>query len=176
MVIYTIYEIVCLDENVKNAYVGHTKNFEKRMVCHRSNSNSKKTEYNQAVHIFIKENGGWDNWKMTIIETIECDDSKEARKREQYWMNQKNTLGLNVNRAYVSEKKLYIEKKQKSILKEMEKKQKLVNQMEKYLENPNEHYKKYYDKYKKDVNNMKEKIIRQENLIKMIDDNINHFI
>ena len=27
MVKYTIYEIVCKDPNVKNIYVGHTKNF-----------------------------------------------------------------------------------------------------------------------------------------------------
>jgi len=62
------------------------------------------------------------------------------------------------------------------MLKEIETKRKLVNQIEKYLENPNEHYKKYYDKYKKQVDNMKEKITRQQNLIKMIDDNINNFV
>lgn len=176
MVLYTIYEIVCRDENVQKAYVGHTDDFEERMGCHRSNSNSKTTKYNQSVHIFIKEHGGWENWDMKIIETIECDNRKEARKREQYWMNQKNTTGLNVNKAYVSEQKRYIEKESKKMLKEMERKRKIVNQMEKYLENPNEHYKKYYDKYKKQVDNMKEKLTRQENVIKMVDDNINHFI
>lgn len=176
MVLYTIYEIVCRDENVQKSYVGHTDDFEERMGCHRSNSKSKSTKKNQSVHIFIKEHGGWDNWDMKMIETIECDDREEARKREQYWMNIKNTLGLNVNRAYVSEQKRYIEKESKKMLNDMERKQKLVNQMEKYLEDPNEHYKKYYEKYKKQVDNMKAKLTRQENIIKMVDDNINHFI
>lgn len=176
MVLYTIYEIVCRDENVQKAYVGHTDNFEERMKSHKNNSNSKTTKYNQSVHIFIKEHGGWENWDMKIIETIECDERKEARKREQYWMNQKNTSELNILRSYVSEQKIYIEKQSKKMLKEMERKRKLVNQMEKYLENPNEHYKKYYEKYKKDVDNMKAKLMRQENLIKMVDNNINNFI
>jgi predicted GIY-YIG superfamily endonuclease len=176
MIKYAIYEISCNDETIKQVYIGHTDNFEERMRAHKANSNCKNATKIQHVHVFIKEHGGWNNWDMKIIETIECEDREDARMREQHWMNQKNTLGLNVNRAYVSEKKKHIEKKYKSISNDMKKRMKLLIQLEKHLENPNEYYKLNYEKIKKTVDDIRAKIESQERLIKMVDDNINNFI
>lgn len=176
LVKYMIYEISCNDDAIQQVYIGHTDNFEERMNCHKNNSNNKNAKKIQHVHVFIKEHGGWNNWNMKIIDTIECEDREDARMREQYWMNQKNTLGLNVNRAYVSEKKKYIEKKYQKISKDMKKRMKLLIQLEKHLENPNEYYKLNYEKIKKTVDDMRERIESQERLIKMVDDNINRFL
>jgi len=40
----------------------------------------------------IRENGGWDNWKMEIINFFECKDQYEARKKEQEYF-----ISLNAN-------------------------------------------------------------------------------
>jgi hypothetical protein len=61
-----IYEITCLDENIKEHYIGHTKNFKERIQRHKCISeNSKK--YNIKLYKFIRENGGWANWIICPI-------------------------------------------------------------------------------------------------------------
>jgi hypothetical protein len=42
------------------------------------------------VYNVIRENGGWDNWKMEIIAFHECDDHYAARKFEQQYFEQYN--------------------------------------------------------------------------------------
>jgi hypothetical protein len=37
------------------------------------------------VYVFIRENGGWSNFKMEEIEKYPCNNLDEARKREYYW-------------------------------------------------------------------------------------------
>ena len=39
-------------------------------------------------------NGGWENWSMIEIEKFTCDDSREAHKRERFWVE---TLNATLN-------------------------------------------------------------------------------
>jgi hypothetical protein len=39
----------------------------------------------------INNNGGWDNWKMDIIEKYDCNTKCESIAREQYWYNLLNS-------------------------------------------------------------------------------------
>ena len=59
-----IYEITCLDKNIKEHYIGYTTNFTER-IRHHKNKNSRK--YNIKLYKFIRENGGWDNWICSPI-------------------------------------------------------------------------------------------------------------
>ena len=79
-----IYKIVCDDENVDFIYVGSTTNFTKRKCAHKNicnNINDKK--YNQKKYVQIRENGGWENFKMIEVEKYPCNDNRESEKREE---------------------------------------------------------------------------------------------
>ena len=78
-----MYKIVCNDLSVKDCYVGHTINMTKRKCCHKSACNNEKNKaHNLKIYQIIRENGGWDNWSMLLVEKFPCKDSSEACKRE----------------------------------------------------------------------------------------------
>jgi hypothetical protein len=79
-----IYKIFCNDPNVKDIYVGHTTNFVQRKHAHKQNcTNSNSICYDLKVYKIIRNNGGWDNWTMEIVNFFKCKDNYEARKKEQ---------------------------------------------------------------------------------------------
>jgi len=78
-VIYKIQHV----ENESLVYVGSTTNFTKRKACHKTccnNLNSKA--YNCKVYDMIRNNGGWEMFKMVEIEKFPCRDKREAEARE----------------------------------------------------------------------------------------------
>jgi len=78
-----MYKIVCDDLNVKDCYVGHTTNMTKRKYKHKTACNNEKNKaYNRKIYQIIRQNGGWSNWSMLLIETFPCKDKHEACKRE----------------------------------------------------------------------------------------------
>ena len=82
-----IYKIVCKDLLVTEKYIGHTTDFTKRKNSHKTRCNNPNDKmYNCYVYIFIRENGGWDNWTMIEIEKYPCLDVNEARKQERYFI------------------------------------------------------------------------------------------
>jgi len=89
---YYIYKICC-DDCPEFIYVGSTKAFRQRKQEHKkscNNENSKK--YNLKLYTTIRANGGWNNWRMVIIE--ECDEISftQARIKEE-----ENRVKLNAN-------------------------------------------------------------------------------
>ena len=57
------------------------------------------------MYQFIRNNGGWENYKMVLIETLECAGSLEACKRErQHIEDIRPTLNSNMPSRSVSEK------------------------------------------------------------------------
>ncbi len=78
-----IYKIVCDDLSVKDCYVGHTTNMSKRKWGHKSVCNNDKNKaHNHKIYKIIRENGGWDNWNMLLVEKFPCKDKYDACKRE----------------------------------------------------------------------------------------------
>ena len=88
------YMIFCKDTTIDDLYIGHTTNFVQRKHAHKQScSNTKTINYNCKLYNVIRDNGGWDNWKMQIIAFHECDDLMEAKKHEQqYFEEYKATL------------------------------------------------------------------------------------
>jgi len=79
-----IYKIICKDSNVKDLYVGHTTNFVQRKHAHKQSClNEKSPNYSLKLYKTIRENGGWINWSMEIINFFKCNDHFEARVKEQ---------------------------------------------------------------------------------------------
>lgn len=90
-----IYKFICKDSSIKNCYVGHTVNFSHRKHIH----NLDYIKYpERRLYKFISENGGWDNWDMIVIETINCKNNSEAKLREGYWIKELNA-DLNMNKS-----------------------------------------------------------------------------
>jgi hypothetical protein len=89
-----IYKITCKDLLINEIYIGHTTNFVQRKHTHKiSCINEKSKNYNCKLYEVIRKNGGWDNWKMEIIDFYNCDDHYEARKIEQtFFISLKATL------------------------------------------------------------------------------------
>ena len=86
-----IYKLVCKNLLITKKYVGHTTNFRCRKRTHKSFCNTIGSKnYNNQKYIFIRENGGWDNWDMIQIEIYNCKDGNEARARERFWYENLN--------------------------------------------------------------------------------------
>lgn len=88
-----IYKITCRDPNIHDVYVGHTTNFVQRKDSHKICCTNNNNNNNCKLYRVIRNNGGWDNWKMEIIDFMNCKDLYEARKKEQeYFVLLKATL------------------------------------------------------------------------------------
>jgi len=85
---YTIYQITCKNESIKETYIGSTVNIKIRISKHKYRCNTPDVEgYNFKVYQFIRANGGWINFKFIILETTECKDEYEAYVIEQSYIN-----------------------------------------------------------------------------------------
>ena len=101
-----IYKIFCKDTNIKGSYIGHTTNFVKRKSAHKTSCK----DGNFYIYRYIREHGGWDNWKIIILDDIDCKNYEEARKVEQSYIDLHNSE-LNTTNAYcVKDKKENTEK------------------------------------------------------------------
>ena len=106
---YFFYKIVCLTEDVDLSYVGSTCNWRSRKNNHKSccnNPNSKK--YNNKKYQMMRDNGGWDNFKMIEIGFREQLTLRQAEAIEEEYrvelranMNtNKCSIGLQTAREY----------------------------------------------------------------------------
>lgn len=79
-----IYKITCMDTKITDLYIGHTTNFVQRKHAHKGNCvNEKAPNYKCKLYETIRNNGGWNNWKMEIVNFFNCKDHNEARQKEQ---------------------------------------------------------------------------------------------
>ena len=130
---YYIYKICC-DDLPDFVYVGSTKAFRQRKNKHKEdcyNENSKK--YNFKLYTTIRDNGGWDNWRMVILE-----DCGEVSLTQSRIKEEEHRVKLNGN---LNMKKCHQTEEQK---KEYDKEYKKTN--EKYKENQREYREKNKDK------------------------------
>jgi len=82
-VIYKLCHLNDLDN--ENIYIGSTTNFKNRKHGHKGACNNKNTKkYNCKLYQFIRDNGGWDEWQMILIESFPCNNKIELQIRERY--------------------------------------------------------------------------------------------
>src|SRR4051812_24970874 len=93
-----IYKIYCTDVNITEIYVGSTRDAKERKSHHKGVCNNPTDRnHNTPVYQFIRANGGWENWTLIIIETIEYNEKHELRAREHHWIETlKATLNCQV--------------------------------------------------------------------------------
>ena len=95
---YYIYKICC-DDLPDFVYIGSTKSLIKRKHDHKRNSNE---NYKIKLYNTIRENGGWDNWRMVILEDCGEISLTEARIKEEEWRVKLNA-NLNTLKCYRTE-------------------------------------------------------------------------
>ena len=83
--------IYCIKQKEKGydspIYIGSTKDFNKREGTHKSDCNNPNSKsYNYKVYQYLRENGGWDNFKMLEIGMVEYETDEELRIEEQKWI------------------------------------------------------------------------------------------
>jgi len=143
-----IYKLCCKDVNINEIYVGSTTNLIKRKYKHKydcNNINSKS--YNHYVYRFVRENGGFQNWSMIIIENYPCENKRELEKRERYWLEQLDAT-LNSIKPFTTEEEI------KEQVKECKKK---------YYENNKEKQKEYQKNYQKNYKEINKDKIKEYN-------------
>ena len=141
----SIYKIEHI-ENDNLVYVGHTINFSKRKGSHKSickNENNKN--YNLKVYQMIRDNGGWDMFKMIEVEKYPCNDKREAERREDKIMKELKA-SMNMIRASRTHKQYYEDNKEK--IKEYYEDNK--EKIKEYCENNKEKIKEYKKEYYQD--------------------------
>jgi len=148
-----IYKICCKDINIKDIYVGSTANaLRVRKSVHKSSCNNENDKrYNLYVYKFIRENGGWDNWDVVLVENVKCENKQELHKRERFHIEE---LSAELNKVipnrsqkeyYDKNRELLLEQKKEYYVnnkEEIAKKNKQYRQDNK--EQIEEHKKQYY--------------------------------
>jgi len=117
---YVIYKICC--DDCDDFYIGSTRNFRVRKNQHKSDCNNPNNpSYNQKNYKFIRANGGWQNWRVVVIE--ECgEDIKTKRQAEMREEELRVELKakLNSNRACITEEERgHVEKERQERTKEV---------------------------------------------------------
>jgi hypothetical protein len=170
-----MYKICCKNTDITDIYVGHTTNIKNRIRKHKNRCNNPKDKkYHYKVYEFIRNNGGWDNWNIIVIEEYPCNSYTDALiKEREYYETLKPTLNSRYPQLtyeeYKEHKKEYrkqyrIDNKEKN--KEYYKEYYNNNkeyclQYEKQYYNDNKEYKKEYNKqyYNDNKEKTKEKVI-----------------
>ena len=137
-----IYKICCKNPEFKQEYVGSTTSFKHRKAQHKHNCTSPISKsYNYYVYSFIRENGGWDNWKMIEVEKYQALDKNDLDKRERHWVETLKST-LNQHRLCLTEdEKLYKETRH--------------NYIENNRDKINDRRRTYYDKNKEHINELR---------------------
>jgi hypothetical protein len=111
---YVFYKLVSLDASCNLCYVGSTANFKERRRNHKTNCNNENSEkYNTKVYKTIRENGGWQNFKMVEIGTAPQLTKRQAEQVEEEY-RQTERANMNGKKCYLTdEEKREYDKKQK---------------------------------------------------------------
>ena len=84
-------------------YIVHTTNFVKRINKHKSCCcNESSTHYNLPLYKYIRDQGHWYNWDMTLIETKFCENFLEVKKYERELIDLMKPK-LNISRPFVTD-------------------------------------------------------------------------
>jgi len=144
-----IYKISCKDENITDCYIGSTINKSVRKATHKYSCNNENDKcYNFKVYKFIRDNGGFDNWKFIILQELETTDKNVMLKKERYYYDLNNAT-LNTqkpNRTYIEYHKEYQKENEYKII------QRSKNHYEQNKKEILERQKKRYENMKKKFN------------------------
>ena len=130
-----VYKLCCNDTDITEIYIGSTTNMRQRKAVHKVACNvPTNKEYNKYKYQFIRDNGGFENWSMIMIEHVECDTKQELLARERYYIDQLKPC-LNKQLPLRSQKEYYTDNKQQYL---QQAKNYYINNKQQYQRNKSE--------------------------------------
>lgn len=86
------YKIKCLDNSISKQFSGYTTNLvQRKYALKQMCTNPTNSKYEGEFSKIIRENGGWSNWTLEIIEVRNCGSHTEAKSIEQqHWASLNN--------------------------------------------------------------------------------------
>ena len=150
---YQIYNIVCKNPEIKHNYIGSTRAWKMRKLCHKQRTNDKNGKcYNLPLYKCIRQFGGWENWQMILLEDIHC-TKREAEAIERRWIEEKKSDLNSTTRPFITEEERAIQKKIYEKKYKQENAEYLAKLQKDYREKNSDNiklYKKEYYQVKKD--------------------------
>jgi len=115
-----VYKLAIKDGSIDDCYVGSTCRIRQRKYDHKINCNNEnRHSYNYRVYRFIRENGGFENWDLYLLDEIKYNDKIEILKREREWIERlKPKLNVHKNPYRTEDERKMIIKKCNQIQKE----------------------------------------------------------
>jgi len=129
-----IYKIEHL-EKPELCYVGSTTNLVKRKSKHKEHCNDENC--NTKIYVMIRENGGWESFKMVVIKEYPCNTKIELEIEEEKCRKELQA-NLNNNRCHRTEEERKEYEKQYSKEYHQENKDKISEQKKDYYKNNKE--------------------------------------
>lgn len=154
-----IYKIVnidnCDDADNKDFYIGSCKHFKNRRYSHKSACNNiKSKEHNQNIYRYIRQNGGWNQWNMILLEEYPCNSKYELEQRERELIEEMKP-NINKNIPTRNRKERYLVNREK--LKQL------------YLNNRERLKQKYIDNRQKKIEYQKQyNLINRERILQKV--------
>ena len=97
---YYIYKIADKN-NEAEFYIGSTNKLSSRKSQHKKNvRNRVGKKYWCKLYVYIRANGGWDNFEVIVLESGECEEVCFIRGKEQEYINTLNPT-LNSIKAHI---------------------------------------------------------------------------
>ena len=147
-------------------YVGHTTNFNKRKWAHKTNYNGGKKSHLKLYNM-MRENGGWEEFKMIQLKEFSCNNRREAEIEEDKSMLELKS-NLNTYRSFRDQER----SKEENIIRCKEwykdNKEKAIDYNKKYNEDNKEEIKKYRKQWYKDNKERTSKIASDKQKEKVI--------
>ena len=85
------YKIISKDINQRCLYVGHTTDFVRRRSQHKQACNQPNHQHHDLfLYKYIRDNEGWDNWQMVLIDTHNCENRLHALQTEREYIDNLN--------------------------------------------------------------------------------------
>lgn len=110
------YKFVCENPEIKSCYVGHTTNFGERKRNHKHVCNNTfHKNHHYKIYQTIRENGGWNKWKIVEINRQICLDKSDAGKIEQQYIDELQA-NMNMRNATFNKKEYTLENKNRFAL------------------------------------------------------------
>ena len=107
-----VYELNSKDKSITGTYIGSCWDMKRRLRDHKDKCNNKNNnDYKYPLYRYMRENGGWDNFEMTIIDSGECEDELELHCAEQFYIDMSGGIENLLNgQDALMDKKKYREK------------------------------------------------------------------
>ena len=97
-----IYKIWCNLQGINEIYIGSSASFINRTKLHKSDCNNiNSPRYDLKLYNYIRNNGGFDNFTVEVLEKYPCKNRTELNIREEWWKNQLQPT-LNTNKAHIT--------------------------------------------------------------------------